>query len=99
LSIVEALAVGLPVIASRHGSAAELVQDEVTGFLFGPGDANDLVAKVQRALAEPGKPETMRALCRQSFIVRFSAEANYESLMRIYDAARRVRDQGSGNRD
>lgn len=39
---VEAFACGTPVIASRLGAMAEIVEDGVTGLLFTPGDAEDL---------------------------------------------------------
>jgi glycosyltransferase involved in cell wall biosynthesis len=42
LTIVEAFAVGLPVIASRLGSMTGLIRDHVTGLHFRPGDPSDL---------------------------------------------------------
>ena len=45
ITLAEASALGLPVIASRLGAMAEIVEDSVTGLQFTPGDAADLAAK------------------------------------------------------
>ncbi|MFZ2681928.1 MAG: glycosyltransferase family 4 protein [Patescibacteria group bacterium] len=45
--IYEALNAGLPVVASRIGGVGELVQEGVSGFLFTPGDENDLLRAIQ----------------------------------------------------
>jgi glycosyltransferase involved in cell wall biosynthesis len=87
LTVIEALATGLPVVASAHGSGAELVEDGVTGALFRPGDAGDLAAKVTHLLGEPPLLSAMRPRCRDAYLRRFTAATNYESLMRVYDAA------------
>ena len=49
LAIAEAFACGLPVIASRLGALAEIIEDGRTGLLFNPGDAEDLAQKVKWA--------------------------------------------------
>src|SRR5207253_481877 len=46
-TIIEAYAKGTPVVASRIGALAELVEDGRTGLLFTPGDAADLAVRVQ----------------------------------------------------
>jgi glycosyltransferase involved in cell wall biosynthesis len=52
LSAAEALAHGLPVIASAGTAAREFVKDGVNGLLFAPGSVEDLTAKM-RLLADP----------------------------------------------
>ncbi len=42
LKIFEYMATGLPVIASRIGQPGRLIEDEVNGLLYAPGDANEL---------------------------------------------------------
>ena len=56
MSIVEAFACGTPVICSRLGGMAELVDDRRTGLLFAPGNAEDLADNV-----ESGRPAPHRA--------------------------------------
>jgi glycosyltransferase involved in cell wall biosynthesis len=55
VSLMEAMAARLPVIATRSGSVEELVTDEV-GFLVKPGDAGELAAAIQglAALSDQG---------------------------------------------
>ncbi|MGC9157428.1 MAG: glycosyltransferase family 4 protein [Terracidiphilus sp.] len=92
LTIVEAFAQGTPVLASDHGTARELVEEGATGFRFPPGDAAALAAAVQRF---PGGEdyERMSARCREVFLSRFTAEANYARMMEIYARAIGLRRQ------
>lgn len=53
LALVEAMAAGLPVIASRTGGAAELVSDGINGFSFTPGDAAQLADRLALLAADP----------------------------------------------
>lgn len=80
--ILEAWYYGLPVIVSRLGGMAELVEENKTGFLFNPGDAGELADKVR--LFGPSKSKSMRAFIQNHFHKNFSVEANYQALMEIY---------------
>jgi colanic acid/amylovoran biosynthesis glycosyltransferase len=53
VALMEALACGVPVVTTRLSGIPELVEDGVTGLLAEPGDADDLAAALERALAEP----------------------------------------------
>ncbi|QEM48176.1 glycosyltransferase family 4 protein [Mycolicibacterium grossiae] len=53
-AIIEAMACGLPVVASRVGGIPNLVADGDTGLLTPPGDAPALAAALRRVLTEPG---------------------------------------------
>jgi glycosyltransferase involved in cell wall biosynthesis len=87
MTIVEAYAAGLPVIASRLGSLAEIVVDGETGFHFEPNSPADL-AKVIKAF--DGNDDVLANLsrrCRAYSQDQFSAKANLEKLMQIYNDA------------
>lgn len=91
--IVEAYACGLPVVASRLGSLAELVGEGQTGLLFDPGDARDLGCKLAWALAHPEDMARMGAEARRRYERMFAPEPNYRTLCGLYDevlAARRA---------
>jgi len=57
--LLEALASGLPVVASRIAENEELIHDEQTGLLFEPQNSRDLRDKISRLLTDPALRETM----------------------------------------
>lgn len=59
--VLEARAAGLPVLASRFGGLAEVVNDDRDGELFTPGDADDLARRLQRLVDEPDRVARYRA--------------------------------------
>ncbi len=87
LVIVEAFCQGLPVIASRLGSMAEIVEDGVTGLHFTPGDAADLAAKVRWAADHPEDMRRMGANARRVYEEKYTPEENYKQLIAIYEQA------------
>lgn len=86
-TLVEAFACGLPVIASRLGAMAALVEDGKTGLLFEPGDGADLARKLSWAFENPDAMATMGGAARRQYERELSADANYAALMRIYTEA------------
>ena len=87
LVLVEAFAQGLPVIASRLGAMAEIVEDGVTGLHFAPGDAEDLADKVRWAAEHIDEMREMGANARRVYEEKYTPEINYRQLMAIYQAA------------
>lgn len=83
-TLVEAFGCGLPVIASRIGALAELIEDGVTGLLFEPGDPLDLAKKMRWAIDHPEELGRMGRSARKHYEENFTAERNYEQLMTIY---------------
>lgn len=64
IATMEAMASGLPVVAADAMALPHLVHDEQNGFLFKPGNAQDLADKITRVLELP--PEGLEALKRES---------------------------------
>jgi glycosyltransferase involved in cell wall biosynthesis len=87
MSIVEAFAAGLPVVASNLGGMSTLVSHGKTGLHFQAGDAADLVAKVRWARAHPAEIQEMRRATRREFETKYTADRNYEVLITIYQTA------------
>lgn len=85
--LAEAMACGLPVIASRLGALGELVDDGRTGLLFNPGDAHDLSFKMAWALQHPNEMAAMGRLARLRFNERYTPARNLELLMAVYAGA------------
>ncbi len=76
LSVVEALACGTPVIASRRGSMPELIEHGVTGFLV------DSVDEAVDAIGRIG--EIDRAACRASIAARFTVDHMADRYWELY---------------
>jgi glycosyltransferase involved in cell wall biosynthesis len=85
--IVEAFAKGTPVIASRLGGMAEIVEHGRNGLLFAPGDAAGLAHDVSRLASDPFWLARMRRAARQDYEERYTARANHDMLTAIYSAA------------
>ena len=66
LSAAEALAMGVPVIASSRGALPELVKPERTGWVFDPGDQHALARVMGAVAANRDRLAAMSAECRQS---------------------------------
>ena len=87
LTVAEAFATGLPVLASRLGTSSELIDDGVTGVHFDAGDAVDLTRKVEWALDHPDAMAAMGRAGRATFEEHYSAEAAREPLLDVYRRA------------
>lgn len=87
LVMIEAFANGLPVIASRRGAPADIIEDGQTGLLFEPGNAEDLAAKLRWAAAQPETMAEMGRRARSVYEANYTPESNYALLMEIYREA------------
>jgi glycosyltransferase involved in cell wall biosynthesis len=74
LVAVEAMASGLPVIASAVGGLAETVVDGTTGFLVPPRRPEELASAINRLLASDGLRRSMGAQARTRALAQFSPE-------------------------
>jgi glycosyltransferase involved in cell wall biosynthesis len=84
LTIAEAFACTLPVIASDLGAMREIVTDGQTGLLFRAGDPEDLARKLAGACAHPEQMRQLGKQARVEYENKYSADANYHMLMDIY---------------
>lgn len=84
---IEAFAKGTPVIASKIGAIAELVEHKKTGLQFQSGSPQDLAEQVEWALAHPEEMQQMRLTVRQEFEAKYTAKINYKQLIEIYRMA------------
>jgi len=86
LVVVEAMAAGVPAVASAHGAFVELVDDGATGLLHRPGDAGSLAAAL-RAIADPATNDRFGAAARHRYEQDFTPELGLSSLLAGYRAA------------
>ncbi|GGE03524.1 glycosyl transferase family 1 [Aureimonas endophytica] len=84
LVVLEAMAAGLPVVATLIGGTSEAVDDGVTGWLAEPGDAAALAATLRSALADPVALARAGAAGRERFEAKFRASAMAEATADLY---------------
>ena len=87
LVIAEAMACGRPVIASRAGGAAEIVEDGVDGLAFSPGDAGQLAGAIARLAADPDERRRLGDAAARS-ARRFDRRLLADTLVPLYEALR-----------
>lgn len=84
LVAIEAMAAGVPPIASGHGSFPELITPGVDGMLFDPGDPGALGHAIADAERNPEQYATYGEQARKTYEQRFDPERNLEELLEIY---------------
>lgn len=88
--LIEAYANALPVIASRLGTLAELVEPGRNGLLFEPGSGRDLARRLAWAEAFPEKMRQMGECARADYEARFVADWSNQRLFGERRRAARV---------
>lgn len=83
--LVEAFAHGLPIIASKLGSMAEIVEDGITGLHFEAGNAEDLAEKVRWSVKHPEEMRRMGENARKVYEEKYTPDINYRQLIKIYE--------------
>lgn len=86
MTIVEAFAVGTPVVASDLGSMAEIVEDQQSGLLVKPGDPRAWSTDLAAVLSNPQLLGSLRIGARRSYEKTHSADVAYSKLSNIYDS-------------
>ena len=85
MSVLEALALGKPVIGADIGGISELIDSDQDGLLFKSGDVNDLSSKIESLARYPSsKLVQLGQHGRKKIKKKFSAEHHYNKLMELY---------------
>jgi glycosyltransferase involved in cell wall biosynthesis len=83
-SVLEYLAAGLPVVATRVGGVPEVIEDGQEGFLVPPGNPGALAAALSRLLQDPGLAQRMGDAGQRRAQAEFSFERLVERLEGLY---------------
>ncbi len=86
MSILEAMAYGKPVVASRIGGIPELVFHGETGFLFEPGNADELLQHVATLMKHRELRESFSRAARQRVEREFSLQQHNDKLLAVYNS-------------
>ena len=83
-AVIEAMAAGLPVVATNVGGVCEAVAHGVNGFLVTPDDDADLVNRLTEIVRNPGMRKAMGAAGKKRVQERFSMERMISDYERLY---------------
>jgi glycosyltransferase involved in cell wall biosynthesis len=84
---IEALACGVPVIASDAGALPEIIQDGVSGMIFSKKDPAELAEKAALLWSDRRLRRRLSEGARGSYLLHYTEEKNYSQLMSIYRSA------------
>ena len=87
-TVLEAMASGLPVVASAVGGNVEIVEDGGYGRLFAPGDVDGLCEHLEAYASNPALREAHSVNARRSAVGRFSLNAMVTGYQQVYDQIR-----------
>lgn len=87
VSILEAMSVGRPVVATNVGSIHEAVTEGNTGFLVPASDVDQLASRVLDLLSDPLKCGTMGTAARESVVNRWSIDAMVQGYERLIESS------------
>jgi glycosyltransferase involved in cell wall biosynthesis len=85
MALLQAMACGVPVVATRVGGVPEIVRDGVDGVLVDPGDEDQLTAALALLVGDPALRRTLGRAGRARVAERFGIEHSVRSLVSIYE--------------
>jgi glycosyltransferase involved in cell wall biosynthesis len=84
VAIIEALASGIPVVATAVGGVPDLIQDGTNGHLVPPRNPQAIANAVLSILSDPSKWAQMRSAARKSVTPRHTVETLTANMARLY---------------
>lgn len=84
IALIEAMSAGKPVIGSDSGGIKEIIQDNITGFLFSPGDSKSLARVISRLIEDKELRSRMGIKAREYAKEKFEARQYVQRLESLY---------------
>ncbi len=84
VALLEAMASGLPVVASMVGGNEETVEDGINGFFFKAGDSAILAEKLIKILTDDDLRKRMSVRCLETYLEKFSTEFQIQNFLKLY---------------
>ena len=83
--LMEAMAIGVPVVASRVAGTPELVEDGASGLLFTPSNWDELGDRIERLLTDRDLYERVAELGKTKVAAEFDARKSAAEMLRLFE--------------
>ncbi len=80
-AVLEAMAIGLPVVSTNVGGMSEVIETEITGLLVEPYEPGQIAQAIKRFVEEPD----LKVSCIKNARERIEAEFGFERLVQVFD--------------
>jgi glycosyltransferase involved in cell wall biosynthesis len=84
--VLEAMALDVPVVATRVAGVPGVIDEGTSGLLVTPGSVDELAQGLCRLLTDPDTRQRFRTAARQTVVRRFSFEVRMRKVQEIYDS-------------
>ncbi len=95
-TLIEAMLLETPVIATRHGGNVEAILDGITGFLVEPERPEAFVDPLEKLLMKPGEHRRISSAARANALTKYGTDTHVQGISQLYGrmAGRRSRNAG-----
>jgi glycosyltransferase involved in cell wall biosynthesis len=86
-ALIEAMAMGLPVVSTAIGGVPEIVEDGVSGLIVPPGDAAALAGALEALIRDPERSAALGAAARRRVETKFDSATNARCYVELFAGA------------
>lgn len=83
--LLEAMAMGIPVVSTRSGGVLDIIEDGVTGLLAEPGDDKSLAESIERLLGDEDLRGQLAKNCQLAVQHRFTIKSMADKTFKVYE--------------